>query len=299
MFEINDIYDLLLLLVNNVKYFLFEPTMSTTTGLARIMIAIANTALLMEYYHRTDRYLGSASVVTFPKVNTKYLNWLVWDKWNNCNSKNFIMFGILCSISFMVGFCSNICALLLYIVSLSTYSRNYLVENAGHCQMRAMLLLMIFSRCGDALSLDAIIQNKNFIGSMGEPWCDRFMQVFIALMYYKTITYKMISGPYWWKGEVLSYALNSLEFGKWSKSFTFPRWLCIIGSYYTIATQNALVYLVWFKEFRYYVFINSMVHHLMMFVFMNLGAFPIVAISCLSVFVPSDDLAKFLSRFIQ
>lgn len=299
MFEINNMWEFAIFFANGINCFLFEPKMSTTTGLARILISIASISLLLEYYNRTDLYLGASSVATIKSLDTKYLDWMIWNNWNNCNSRNFIIVGIIFNISLMLGFYSNISAFLSYAVMLSIYSRNWCVQNGGHCQMRVMMLLMIFSRCGDALSLDTIINDRNFIGSMGQPWCDRFMQVFLALMYYKTVTYKMINGLCWWKGEVLSFALNSLEFGRWSKYFTFPRFLCLLGSYYTIITQNALVYMVWFKEFRYYVLINCIFHHLLMGIFMKLGVFPIVTICCLSVFIPSGDLAEFLSRFIQ
>lgn len=281
-----------------INGFLFEPDMSTTIGLTRILVGLAYLLILFEYNTRKAKYLGVAGVTTIlPYRQTRFSQFL---RWNNCTTSTIINFAIFIDTLFILGFFSNFCAFLLFMLTLAFYERNYLIENGGHLQIKIMFLLLIFSRCGDALSIDSLIAGRNFLGTMGEPWSDRSIQIFIALMYYKTVTAKMMISPdrCWWKGKAISFALNSKDFGRWSNYITVPRSLCILGSYYTLIAQNALVYLVWFKQTRYISLSLVALSHIMMIIGMKLGNFPFVALACLSIFIPSNDLAEFLSRFI-
>lgn len=298
MLDISIIITIIENICRMVHGFLFHPDMSTTIGLTRILIGAAYIAILLEYKTRQTEYLGKTSIAnTLPCRQTRFSQYLFWD---NCTTGMIINFAIFVDMLFILGFYSNFCAFLLFMIANAFYERNYLIENGGHLQIRIMFLLLIFSRCGDALSIDSLISGRSLLGTMGEPWSDRAIQIFIALIYYKSVTAKMMISPdrCWWKGKVISFALNSQDFGRWSNYITVPRSLCILGSYYTLIAQNALVYLVWFKQTRYISLSLVALSHIMMIIGMKLGNFPFVTLACLSIFIPSNDLAEFLSRFI-
>lgn len=297
MFSISIVYDFLLNLFDLSYVFLFSPEMSTSLGLTRIMLSICAILSAIEIKKESDLYLGSASTcINMPKMGVQWMPLVLWQSLDSCQVKKIINIQIFCSILLLVGFYSQINALMIYIFMYSMYYRNACTENGGHAQLRTMILLMALAPCGSALSVDCIMNGSPILGTMIEPWSIRLMQIFLGLMYFKTVTNKMQCLD-WWKGKVISYAVNSGMYGR--MKMETPRIICIIGAYFTLITQNMFVYLVWFKETQYYALTAVMILHLSMVPLMKLGYFPLVSICSLCIFIPPNDLHDLLTKYIQ
>jgi uncharacterized membrane protein YphA (DoxX/SURF4 family) len=297
MYSVSVIYDFTIVLSQAAHAFMFSPEMSTSLGLTRIMLAICVILNSLQLRKVADIYLGSASTaIGLQNYRPPTLGHLLWKNFDSCSIRGLMNLEIICAICMMLGFYPQFFAIVIYLIVYSYHSHNPYITNGGHAQLRTMILLLSLSPCGTALSLDCLIHNKPILGTMIEPWSIRIMQIFIALVYYKSATNKLVTSYDWWNGKMLSYALNGTNFSR--VSTRVPKWLCVLGCYYTLIAQNLFIYLVWFKETRYYVLTMLILLHTAMVFTMLLGYFPLIAISCLSIFIDPDDLHNLLSKLL-
>lgn len=204
---------------------------------------------------------------------------------------------LLSGICLILGIFPRINALIVYLVMLSLDSRNHFVLNTGIKIMIVMTLLLVFSRCGEALSLTNRWRKKK--AGPGYPdgslFVQRLMQVQLALVYWSAGSCKL-HGPAWIDGSAVYYAVHLTQFQRFTAPLLFDQlWVCQLLSWSTIAFELSFPFLIWIKEFRYPLLIFGVLFHLGLDFAMVIPLFQLVMLSCYILFIDAADLQKVLN----
>jgi uncharacterized membrane protein len=192
-----------------------------------------------------------------------------------------------------VGLFSRIAAIVVYLMLASLQQENSLIINGGDILLKMSAFFLIFSPCGDTLSLDCRrkpqAQTKNE-RPYPSGWIQRLFRFTIALIYFQSFWSKL-EEPMWLNGSALWYVLREVEYARFPVSFISSNiWMCQTVSWLTLITEGAAWSLIWFKETRYPVIIGLMGMHLAIDYCMNLPLFEWIMIATLILFVPAEDL---------
>ena len=123
---------------------------------------------------------------------------------------------LLAAFSLAIGFHTRTSAALAFISLLSLFHRNPAVFHGGDTLMRALTFLLIFSRAGQAFSVDHHLEmltvqvQTGALGksNRGSPWCERLMQLQVCLVYLNASFWKL-RGELWRKGTAVYYTTQA------------------------------------------------------------------------------------------
>jgi uncharacterized membrane protein YphA (DoxX/SURF4 family) len=196
-----------------------------------------------------------------------------------------------------LGFATRTSAAVVFLTLLSIQHRNPLVLYGADHVMRLMSFLLIFSRAGEAWSVDHWLA-----AGAGQPvlegtaWCSRLMQMQVSIVYFKAFVSKL-AGSTWREGTAVYYAVEGEAFRRWR----LPRFMR--GSlasraltWCTLAVEFGLGSLVWVGPLRYPILVAGAALHLGMEAFMNLQLFGATMVVCLTLFIDPQALDALLQR---
>jgi uncharacterized membrane protein YphA (DoxX/SURF4 family) len=204
---------------------------------------------------------------------------------------------LLAVASLILGFATRASAAVVFLTLLSIQHRNPLVLYGADHVMRLMSFLLIFSRAGEALSVDHWLAARAGAPLVeGTAWCSRLMQMQVSIVYLKAFVAKL-GGPTWREGSAVYYAVEAAGFRRSGlPCFRRGRLLSRIATWWTLAVELALGLLVWVGPLRYPVLIAGMALHLAMEAFMNLQLFGATMVVCLTLFVDPQALDALFRR---
>ena len=202
---------------------------------------------------------------------------------------------LICSI---LGFQTRIALTLSLICMTSLHQRNIWLLSSSELLMRAITLLLIFSPCGEALSLDSLFKRSSgkFLGRRLKPvWVLRLIQVQVSVIYLWTFWHKL-KGETWFDGSAVYYATR-LEA---MTNFTFPYlmdslFILKMATWGTLVLEFSLGALIWVKEFRRPLILIGIFFHLGIEYFMSIPFFEWFMIALLfNFFTPEEFRFLFL-----
>lgn len=210
---------------------------------------------------------------------------------------------ILASLLLTVGLATRVSAGIAFLTLTTIHHRNDAVFHSGDTLMRLMTFLLIFSRAGQAYSLDCYLasggQSIAGTGELSSPWCQRLMQLQLAIVYVRAVYWKL-RGKAWLDGTAAYYPLHVRSYTRCPLPKILQNRICLcIATWGTIVIEAALGLLIWFKEFRYPVLIGGVVLHLGLDCLLNIQLFGWIMMSCLILFVPSTDMEWFLDSVFR
>jgi len=185
-----------------------------------------------------------------------------------------------------IGFATRWSAAAAFITLLSIHHRNPVLVYGGDDVLRLLGFLLIFSRAGAALSVDALVDGRP-IGdpAVGDAWCTRLMQLQVSFVYFAAFLNKL-EGRSWLEGTAGFYAVEVADF----RRHRLPRFARTLfwsqtGTWSVLATELLLGPAIWIRELRYPVLALGVTMHVAMDWFMNLQLFGATMIASLLLFV--------------
>lgn len=206
---------------------------------------------------------------------------------------------VLAALSLTVGFCSRTSAAVLCVMLISLHNRNLIILNSGDGLMRMMGIYLMFSHCGEQLSVDAWLKKR-----AGAPvvqtefaiWAQRLMQLQICAVYLHSVLAKSFGTP-WLDGTTVYYVLQLREFYRVQLPFLLSSiWFSKVLTWGTLAVETAMFTLVWIKELRYYVLALGLLLHAGIELTMNIPQFETLMMSSYLLFVDPSHLQWLLDK---
>jgi hypothetical protein len=169
------------------------------------------------------------------------------------------------------------------------FSWNSLPLSAAHNLLHDLLFCLLWSRSGDAHSVDSVFRRRKGIAAPTQPiWPLRLMRFQICLMYLSAGLWKL-SGPSWLDGSALHWVLNGNILTKLNglpPSFEGP---AILLTYFTVAWELTFPVLILFPATRWLVIAAGVCTHVGMALTMKLGVFsPLVLVGYIAYADPGS-----------
>lgn len=195
----------------------------------------------------------------------------------------------LASFCLMVGLWTRVAALIVFAGLVSIGHRNPLILHGGDTAMRLMAFYLILAPAGASLSVDRLIAvargKQGAQSALAPPWAQRLLQLQICFIYAMTVLLKL-RGHAWLDGTALYYTAHLEDFKRFPVPFVFDHMLLInLMTYWTIATELSLAFLVWAPGLRRLVLLNGVALHLGIEYSMNIPLFAFTMIAAYLVFV--------------
>lgn len=199
----------------------------------------------------------------------------------------------------MIGFRSQLAALVVFVCLISLARRNPWVFNAGDSLFRHMALFLAVSPCGAALSVDRWRKHKPDFWTfpLRAPWAQRMIQVQISVLYLFTVWAKA-RGERWIGGTAVSDSLRAGDLTRLDLGYRATESLLVANllTYGTLAVELALAILIWNRKLRPIVIGLGIALHLFIEITFGLGFFSMVIIMSYLSFVPEDTMARLLQK---
>lgn len=202
----------------------------------------------------------------------------------------------VCGIVLAVGPASQMVVILAAVYAFGLFTiltqRNPLLRHSGDVLLGILLLLLAFSPCTEALSLHALQR-----GAPSEPQpapALRLMQVQLSALYMTSVLYKL-RGKTWREGTATHYVVQLLGHRKrrLPAALDTPALHCV-ATYATLVVEFGGGLLVWFPQARYPALLALAGLHLTLQLLMRMHLFQWIMLSSLVLFVPGEDMARFL-----
>jgi Vitamin K-dependent gamma-carboxylase len=219
------------------------------------------------------------------------------------------LFGLLCYVLFTIGYRTRLMTFLSLVFFASIVGRNIMVRHGGDTVMATMLAWSVFLPLGKSFSMDAIARKKRMSvyphsqsttatddevkqrSPISFAECAVICQ--IGLIYLVTAITKY--GLNWKEGTALYYVLNTDQFayplGAWLA--TNPLWILKALTWGTLALEFAILPLLLLPFAQPYLrriaIIGTTGMHLLIWLLMNIGDFPLVMISLNALLLRAED----------
>jgi hypothetical protein len=215
-----------------------------------------------------------------------------------------IVFAILIGSStcLIIGFCTRIATIIVFLCLLSVYSRNPLILNSGDCYMRQIAFWLSFSQCGKMLSVDWLLAKKeqkqvDEHEKLVLVWPQRLLQIQMCLVYCQSFFAKFW-GQTWLSGTAVYFSSRIEDTRRLPIPFVFDQlWTCHLLTWSTLGIEFAMFTLIWIKELRYFVLAAGLIMHLVIDWTMNIPQFEWLMMCSYVLFVDDSDI-KCLGRKI-
>lgn len=207
---------------------------------------------------------------------------------------------VVCGVCLTVGILSRPSAFLIYLILLSLDSRNHFVLNSGIGILCDLCLFLVFSKCGEALSLKrllAVWDKDPVFGSAPDVslFAQRLVQVQLCLVYWAASGMKL-NGHTWLEGTAIFYTTQLLQFQRFSVPYVLDHlWTSRLMSWATLLFEGVFPILIWIKEFRYLLLAVGVIFHLGMDWVLVIPLFQEVMIACYICFIEASDLTRVMT----
>ncbi len=268
-------------------------------GLVLIGLAILIAPDLMTWYGSQGVLsLATSKLVVFPWA----INLLALFPDNDLYLSCFFTVFVIAACCLTLGLFSRTSAIIVFLGLASFHHRDSLNINSGDVLLKLNAFYLMFSHCGEALSLDRI--RKIWFASVPEigparprrPWAQRLLQLQFAAVYCHAFWCKTL-GITWRKRFGNLYRLQGTEFVRFPADLIRDNlWFCRLLTWGTLVIEFSGWTLIWIKKTRYYVLLGLLSLHLGIEYTMNLPIFQWAMISCLVLFVDADDLSLLMGK---
>jgi len=172
------------------------------------------------------------------------------------------------------------------------------IFNSGDTLLRILVLLLVLSPAGAALSVDCLRDGGSAWRFPARPaWSLRLVQIQVATIYGAAVVHKL-GGTTWRDGTAVSYPLRIPDMVR----FPVPRELAdsVVAAHAmtwgTLAVEAAIPILVWSRRARPWVLGLGVGLHLSIEYSLRAGLFSWVVLASYLAFVPPETAARFLER---
>jgi hypothetical protein len=221
-----------------------------------------------------------------------------WSVFDMASSDRALLIGwavlLVSAVALTLGWHSRMAALAVFVLIHSFQQRSPFVFNSGDGLIRVLAVVLVFSSCGAALSLDRRRASGSFWSAeLRAPWAIRLLQVQLSLVYLSTVNAKL-AGETWREGTAVSYALRYDDM----LILPTPDWLTTnallmnVATWGTLVLELALGVLVWVKPLRRWVLGAGLLMHSTIMITIGVGFFTPAMFVLYLAFIPPDTVRR-------
>jgi hypothetical protein len=228
------------------------------------------------------------------------------------------VFFLLGMFLFTIGFATRITSVITWVGVISYINREPILVFGMDSIMVVLAFYLMLGPSGSALSVDRLLA-RWWARRTGAPLppaepppsvaanCTlRAMQVHFCFIYLASGLSKL-QGAWWWAGTALWGTMANYSFAPmhWPLYLDFLRflakrrilWECVMffGTYYTLALEISLPFLIWRRSLRWLMVICAVLLHTGIGIIMGLTTFSLVMLCLLLSFIPAPVLRRFFS----
>jgi len=193
------------------------------------------------------------------------------------------------AVALTLGLYTRLAALVVFVGLLSFARRNPYAVNDGDALLRLLVLYLMLSPAGAALSLDRLRRGREGAWEFPAraPWALRLIQLQLSLVYLSTVAQRL-RGDHWTDGSAVSYVLRLEELQR----LPLPAGLAAdagamaVATYGTLALELALAILVWHRRTLPWALGLGVALHLAIEYALRVGFFSFAVLACYLAFLP-------------
>jgi hypothetical protein len=218
-----------------------------------------------------------------------------------------------------IGLCTRLASVVSWLAALSYIERSLTTVFGMDTMMMIVLLYLMLSPCGDALSVDRLLHNWRERRRHGPGWVPplpapsvganlviRLIQVHFCFIYLASGFSKLL-GSSWWSGTAPMYVFLNTEFAPFNvplyqaglKSLVRHRWLfetlLNLQVLFTLVVEIGLPFLIWNRNLRWVMICCSVFLHTGIGLFMGLVTFSLMMLVMLLAFVPPEVMRRIVA----
>lgn len=201
--------------------------------------------------------------------------------------------------SALIGFKTRLSLVVALVCMVSFHQRNIWLLSSSEVLMRTMMIFLVCSPAGNALSVDSLIAKMRNAALPKEwaPWTLRLIQIQISVVYIWTVWHKL-KGDHWIDGTAVYYATRLDSMTNFPVPVLLDNMFFIkIMTWGTLILEFALGTLIWFKEFRKPLIIAGIFFHLGIEYMMSIPFFEWAMIALLVNFFTPEELREFVRSY--
>jgi hypothetical protein len=207
----------------------------------------------------------------------------------------FCLHSISC-ICLSFGLLTRLAAAVIFVNFCFRTRRNWLVIQGGDNVAKLMSLLLVFSNCGGALSIDAHF-GWHLIGGesqLAPQWPQRLMQLEVSIIYLRTASWKLRATE-WLDGTAAFHALHrNINLRRFFNRRALQSLLSFspVAALLTWSTLGSEVFVgvfLWFRETRNAAILIAVTMHLSFELFLSIKQFQWMMMTTLLLFLTTQD----------
>jgi len=280
--------------------FFHTPEPPLTIALFRILFGLVTITSALLYLPHASVWLGDEGSLSHSRWEATYGGVLFsvfrWVTPGRGSIRAVFALHLLAAAGLVLGLATPVSAAIVFATLTSIHHRHPEVTHGGDSLMRMMSFLLIFSRAGDAWSLDAMFAGAS-APQASSPWALRLLQLQISFVYFQSFAAKL-EGETWRRGTAVYWVWMVSDYRRLQvPSAMRTLWWSRLATWGTLAMEFALGPLVWIKEFRYPLVAAAALFHVGLEVMMNLQLFGAIMLTGLSTFISPYDLERLAAAF--
>jgi hypothetical protein len=249
--------------------FFFDPNFSSASlGLFRIVFGLLcffNFLLQMPRaaeYFGPDGYFGAKDFWSSSFYRNKFSLFRYLPD-HNISVYFLLLSMMVISLFVCVGFYSRFSCFLLFLGLISLGHRNSSICSAADAMLRIFSLLLVFSRSGNVLSVDAYLSGSSLINDVGAPWAQRLMMIQVSIIYLYSVLSKVNNTEMWRNGTASFYIMqNRVHTANIIPDGFLTQPFVQIATYGTLLIEFMTSILIWVKELRPYCIVAGLMLHI-------------------------------------
>jgi hypothetical protein len=291
--------------LNRWDRFFFKPAPVEGMAIFRIVwCALLLMALFFDIGNAVDFY-GPRALLSVETVKSQFnyphLN-LFYFMGHDLSTIYFMMtiYG-LALFSAMIGFQTRISLFVAMILMVSFHHRNIWLLSSSEVLMRIIMIFLVCSPAGNALSVDSFLARlkKNPLPREWAPWALRLIQIQLSVVYIWTVWHKL-KGDYWLDGTAIYYATRLQSMTNLPVPVLLDNLLLIkLMTWGALILEFSLGTLVWFKEFRRPLIIMGVFFHIGIEYMMSIPFFELIMMALLLSYYTPEEMRAFANRWIE
>jgi hypothetical protein len=285
--------------------FFFKPVSPLPVALFRILYGLLVVIMLItESMPDWEFWYGPRSPVHPDALRDYFFRCPVYDYFDiipDWANHGFMWVVLAGAVFLTIGLCTRMSAVFIWLSLVSLDHHNPWNISGSDDMMRLLAFGLMFSRCGEMLSVDSWWKRKHHpeqLKAVYPPWGQRMIQIQVALAYWGASVAK-ISGNQWIDGTAVYYSSRLEDFTRLPVGPLFGTLVaCQFFSWSTLVIETSLWTLIWFKECRYWVLLAGVLLHIGIDYTMTLPIFEMLFVASYVTFVEPDDLVR-LGRWVK
>lgn len=278
--------------------FFHTPEPPFTIALFRILFGLVAMASALLYLPHASLWLGPEGVLSHQRWEAEYGGRLFtlfrWLPPGRGSIHGVFALHLVAAACLALGLLTPASAAIVFVTLTSIHHRHPEVTHGGDSLMRMMSFLLIFSRAGDAWSLDALLAGAG-APTPSSPWVLRLLQLQISFVYFQSFVAKM-AGETWRRGTAVYWASVVSDYRRRPAPAALRTlWWSRLATWGTLALEFSLGPLVWIREWRYPLVAAAAIFHLGLEVLMNVQLFGAIMLAGLVTFVSPYDLERLVT----